>query len=76
MMRSNNSDSDNENILQNTLEVDNEKLPTSKLVEKQMFAESKQIQDNQSGNKFHYFSDSKIFLHFFSLILNIYYSRK
>lgn len=48
MMRSNNID--NDNILQNTLDVDNENVPTSKLVEKQMFAESKQIQDNQ-GDK-------------------------
>lgn len=48
MMRSNNAD--NDNILQNTLDVDNENLPIGKLVEKQMFAESKQIQDNQYGN--------------------------
>lgn len=48
MMRSNNID--NDNILQNTLDVDNENLPSSKLVEKQMFAESKQIQDNQTGS--------------------------
>lgn len=47
MMRSNSID--NDNILQNTLEVDNEHLPSGKSVEKQMFAESKQIQDNQSG---------------------------
>lgn len=46
MMRSNNVD--NDNIAQNTL--DNENLPSSKLVEKQMFAESKQIQDNQTGS--------------------------
>ncbi len=49
MMRSNNID--NDNILQNNLDVDNEKLPSSKLVEKQMFAESKQIQDNQTGRR-------------------------
>lgn len=48
MMRSNNID--NDNILQNTLDVDNENLPSSKLVEKQMFAESKQIKDNQIGS--------------------------
>lgn len=47
MMRSNNIG--NDNILHNTLEVDNENLPSSKLVEKQMFAESKQIQDTQGG---------------------------
>lgn len=47
MMRSNNID--NDNILQNTSDVDNENLPSSKLVEKQMFSESQQIQDSQGG---------------------------
>lgn len=49
MMRTNNVD--NDNILQNTSDVDNENVPTSKLVEKQMFAESKQIQDNQGDER-------------------------
>lgn len=47
MVRSHTIDSDN--ILQNTLDADNENVPTSKLVEKQMFAESKQMQDNLAG---------------------------
>ena len=50
MMRSNIIDN-SDNILQTTREVDNEKLlPSSKSVEKQMFDESRQIQDGRSGN--------------------------
>lgn len=46
-MKSNNID--NDNVLQHSLDVDNENLPSSKLVEKQMFAESQQIQNNQGA---------------------------